>query len=63
MDSSFSMDKARIHCQTREKALELSDLTLLIPLDSRVESLNVATAASVCLFEQRRRRLSGIAHK
>ncbi len=46
-----------------EKALELSDLTLLIPLDSRVESLNVATAASVCLFEQRRRRLSGIAHK
>lgn len=38
-----------------EKALELSDLTLLIPLDSRVESLNVATAASVCLFEQRRR--------
>lgn len=44
-----------------EKALELSDLTLLIPLDSRVESLNVATAASVCLFEQRRRRLSGIA--
>lgn len=21
MDSSFSMDKARIHCQTREKAL------------------------------------------
>ena len=33
-----------------EKALELSDLTLLIPLDSRVESLNVATAASVCLL-------------
>ena len=46
-----------------EKALELSDLTLLIPLESRVESLNVATAASVCLFEQRRRRLSGIVHK
>lgn len=41
-----------------KKALELSDLTLLIPLDFRVESLNVATAASVCLFEQRRRRLA-----
>lgn len=41
------------------KALTLSDKTLLIPLDPRVESLNVGTAAAVCLFEQRRRRLSG----
>lgn len=40
-----------------QKALELSDKTLLIPLDKRVESLNVATAAAVCLFEQKRRRL------
>ena len=46
-----------------KKALNLSDLTLLIPLDPRVESLNVATAASVCLFEQRRRRLSYGKHK
>lgn len=40
-----------------EKALALADKTLLIPLDPRVESLNVGTAAAVCLFEQRRRRL------
>ena len=46
-----------------EEALDLSDLTLLIPLDSRVESLNVATAASVCLFEQRRRRLTDSSQK
>lgn len=46
-----------------ETALDLSDLTLLIPLDPRVESLNVATAASVCLFEQRRRRLLYSMHK
>ena len=25
MDSSFSMDKARIHCQTREKILKTKD--------------------------------------
>jgi TrmH family RNA methyltransferase len=29
---------------------------LRIPIDPRVESLNVAAAAAVCLFEQRRRR-------
>jgi TrmH family RNA methyltransferase len=29
---------------------------LRIPVDPKVESLNVAAAAAVCLFEQRRRR-------
>ena len=29
---------------------------LRIPIDSRVESLNVSAAAAVCLFEQKRRR-------
>ena len=29
---------------------------LRIPIDSRVESLNVGAAAAVCLFEQKRRR-------
>jgi len=29
---------------------------LHIPIDARVESLNVAAAAAICLFEQRRRR-------
>jgi TrmH family RNA methyltransferase len=29
-----------------------------IPQSDRVESLNVAAAAAVCLFEQRRQRLS-----
>lgn len=40
-----------------QDSLQNSDKTLLIPIDRRVESLNVASAASVCLFEQRRRRL------
>ncbi|HOX89176.1 MAG TPA: RNA methyltransferase [Burkholderiaceae bacterium] len=31
---------------------------LTIPVDAAVESLNVAAAAAVCLFEQRRRRLN-----
>lgn len=33
---------------------------LRIPIDSRVESLNVAAAAAVCLFEQKRRRENGV---
>lgn len=40
------------------EALTLADKVLLIPLNPAVESLNVAMAASVCLFEQKRRRLS-----
>ena len=37
-------------------SLELADKVLLIPIEPAVESLNVAIAASVCLFEQRRRK-------
>lgn len=33
------------------------DETVIIPQDTAVESLNVAAAAAVCLFEQRRQRL------
>jgi len=43
-------DEASVQAQRR----------LRIPIDSAVESLNVAAAAAVCLFEQRRRRSSGI---
>lgn len=32
-------------------------LSVCIPIDTAVESLNVAAAAAVCLFERRRRRL------
>jgi len=40
--------------------LRLADLRLTIPQSAAVESLNVAAAAAVCLFEQRRQRaLSG----
>lgn len=39
-------------------ALALAHRRLNIPVDTRVESLNVAAAAAVCLFEQRRRRLA-----
>ncbi|MCD8340213.1 MAG: RNA methyltransferase [Burkholderiales bacterium] len=38
---------------------EAADKSLLIPLSSRTESLNVAAAAAVCLFEQKRRRQAG----
>jgi TrmH family RNA methyltransferase len=31
--------------------------TIIIPQSDGVESLNVAAAAAVCLFEQRRQRL------
>lgn len=37
--------------------LELADLRLSIPQSPAVESLNVAVAAGICLFEQRRRFL------
>jgi TrmH family RNA methyltransferase len=39
--------------------LQLADLKIFIPQAERVESLNVAAAAAVCLFEQRRQ---GLAH-
>jgi 23S rRNA (guanosine2251-2'-O)-methyltransferase len=38
----------------RQKTLELCDVTLSIPMDSRCESLNAATAASVVLYEYSR---------
>ena len=41
----------------RENALAAADKRLHIPIEKDCESLNVAAAASVCLFEQRRRRL------
>jgi TrmH family RNA methyltransferase len=37
-------------------ALAICDFRLRIPINARIESLNVAAAAAVCLFEQRRRR-------
>ncbi len=40
-----------------EAALSVSDTRYLIPIESDCESLNVAIAAAVCLFEQKRRRL------
>ena len=40
-----------------DAALEVADERLYIPIESETESLNVAAAAAVCLFEQRRRRL------
>ena len=40
------------------EALAIADHRLRIPIDSRVESLNVASAAAVCLFEHKRRRAS-----
>lgn len=41
-----------------QAALAVTDERLYIPIDHDCESLNVSAAASVCLFEQRRRRLT-----
>jgi TrmH family RNA methyltransferase len=38
------------------RALLAANRRLRIPIDGRVESLNVGAAAAVCLFEQKRRR-------
>jgi RNA methyltransferase, TrmH family len=38
------------------EALAIADLRLYVPINASVESLNVAAAAAVCLFEQKRRR-------
>jgi TrmH family RNA methyltransferase len=38
------------------EALLAANRRLRIPIDNRVESLNVGAAAAVCLFEQKRRR-------
>ena len=43
-----------------EETLAAADLAVRIPLAGRAESLNVATAATVCLFETLRRRHGGI---
>jgi len=40
-----------------DRALGCAQRRLRIPVEGAVESLNVAAAAAVCLFEQRRRRL------
>lgn len=40
-----------------DEALSVSRERFLIPIESDCESLNVAAAAAVCLFEQKRRRL------
>ncbi len=39
--------------------LAVSDRRVFIPQESGVESLNVAVAAAICLFEQRRQHLPG----
>lgn len=41
-----------------DEALSVADARFLIPIDKACESLNVAAAAAVCLFEQKRRRSS-----
>ena len=40
------------------EAVTLADQRLRIPIETGVESLNVAAAAAICLFEQRRRSTS-----
>ncbi len=42
-------------------ALAACDLRVTIPVDAATESLNVAAAAAVCLFERRRRMLNEVA--
>ena len=40
------------------EALVIADRRLSIKINTKIESLNVGAAAAVCLFEQRRRRMS-----
>lgn len=42
-----------------EKMLQLSSRRLYIPIEADCESLNVGCAASVCMFDTRRRRRAG----
>lgn len=42
-----------------QRALAVADARFLIDIEHDCESLNVGAAAAVCLFEQRRRRLTG----
>lgn len=41
------------------RLLRLADRRVFIPQATGVESLNVAAAAAICLFEQRRQRMAG----
>ena len=43
-----------------QDTLSIAKRRLQIPVDSRVDSLNVGAAAAVCLFEQKRRRTSRV---
>ena len=43
-----------------QDTLSIAKRRLQIPVDSRVDSLNVSAAAAVCLFEQKRRRTSRV---
>ncbi len=43
-----------------KKTLAAADKILYIPMNSETESLNVAAASAVCLFEQKRRRLQSL---
>ena len=44
------------------EALAIADRRLSIKINTKIESLNVGAAAAVCLFEQRRRRMSTNSH-
>ncbi len=43
-----------------KKTLAAADKILYIPINSGTESLNVAAATAICLFEQKRRRLQSL---
>ncbi len=40
----------------RRRTVELCDYSAAIPMQGKVESLNVSTAAAICLYEMRRQR-------
>ena len=44
----------------RAEVAELANRRVRIPMSGKTESLNVAAAAAICLFETVRQRLGGV---
>lgn len=49
------------HRGLSDKALEMADNTIIVPMSGMVQSLNLSVTAAICLYEiNRQRRLAGI---
>lgn len=66
MDAELSMPNVALmmgneHRGLSDKAIEMADTTLLVPMQGMVQSLNLSVTASMCLYEiSRQRHVKGI---